>query len=58
LALGLSQEALADAVKMDGSAFSLLESGKRQPSVFTVRRLAAFFKCSCDDLILGQGEGR
>ena len=50
-ALGLSQSQLAEAIDVPPAFISHLETGKRLPSVPTLRRLAIALRCSADFLL-------
>jgi len=51
MAAGLSHEALAVAAGIDRSTVSLIESGKRTPSLTTAERLATALGEKLSDLI-------
>ena len=48
---GLTQQEVAEQVGVTKSALSMIENGKRQPSVDLLRKLAACFHCDLDDLM-------
>lgn len=48
---GLSQEALALSLDFDRTYISLLERGKRNPSLFTLYEIAAFLEVEPSSLI-------
>ena len=50
---GLSLEALAEKVGLSTSQISRFESGKREPRVIDMERLAAALGCTLDDLMPG-----
>lgn len=57
-ALGVEQQALAKLLKCDKSYLSLLESGKRKPSVDLLERLAKVAELPVSQLVeLGEGYG-
>ena len=47
----LSQERVAEQSNLDRTYISLLERGKRQPSLYTILRLADVFGMSAADMI-------
>ena len=49
--MGLSQEALADRLKISQSTVSMIEIGERTPSMKLMIKLAHEFGVSLDDLI-------
>lgn len=51
LALDLGQEALADEAKLHRTHVSLLERGKRMPSLIVVKKLAAALRTTMADLM-------
>lgn len=51
LASGLSQEALALSLEFDRTYIGLLERGKRNPSLFTIHKIAKFLKIKPADLL-------
>ena len=51
LASGLSQEALALSLELDRTYIGLLERGKRNPSLFTIHKIATFLKIKPSDLL-------
>ena len=51
LATGLSQEALALSLEFDRTYIGLLERGKRNPSLFTIHKIAAFLKIKPSELL-------
>jgi transcriptional regulator with XRE-family HTH domain len=48
---GLSQEALALSLEFDRTYISMLERGKRNPSLFTIHRIADFLEIEASDLV-------
>ena len=52
---GMTQQELADAVGITQSQIARYESGETQPSLETLRKLAAALDCTLDELI-GRGE--
>lgn len=52
LARGMSQQDLAERVEMSPSYLSLLESGRKEPSLAMLRELAAGLDLSLDVLML------
>jgi len=48
---GLSQEALALSLEFDRTYISMLERGKRNPSLFTIYRIADFLDVEASDLL-------
>lgn len=48
---GLSQEALALSLEFDRTYISMLERGKRNPSLFTICRIADFLEVKTSDLV-------
>lgn len=48
---GLSQEALALSLEFDRTYISMLERGKRNPSLFTIYRIADFLEVKASDLL-------
>ncbi|MFT5527887.1 MAG: transcriptional regulator with XRE-family HTH domain [Pirellulaceae bacterium] len=51
--LGLSQEALADCCGFDRTYISMLERGKRNPSLLNLMKLAAGLQSSVSELTEG-----
>lgn len=51
LASDLSQEALALSLEFDRTYIGLLERGKRNPSLFTIHKIANFLKIDVSSLI-------
>lgn len=47
---GLSQEKLAETIKMDFTSVNELENGKRNPSLKTIHKIARALKVSVKDL--------
>lgn len=47
---GLSQEKLAEVIKMDFTSVNELENGKRNPSLKTIHKIAGALKVSVKDL--------
>ena len=47
---GLSQEKLAEMIKMDFTSVNELENGKRNPSLKTVNKIARALKVPVEDL--------
>lgn len=56
IAVGLTQQAVASALGIHQSAVSLWEQGKTAPRFSVLRKLAALYKCSIDDLAEEGGE--
>jgi transcriptional regulator with XRE-family HTH domain len=52
-ALGLSQEAVAEAAAMDQSQYSRIERGRVDPSIRMVTRLARALRTTPSELLLG-----
>ncbi|MCI9575613.1 MAG: helix-turn-helix transcriptional regulator [Clostridiales bacterium] len=50
----MTQQEVADALAISRSTYSYYESGKTQPSIQTVAKMAAFFHVTTDYLILGK----
>lgn len=50
-ARGLSQEELADRAKVHQTYLSGVETGKRNPSVLVLQRIAAALKADIEDLV-------
>jgi transcriptional regulator with XRE-family HTH domain len=48
---GLSQESLALSLEFDRTYISMLERGKRNPSLFTVCKIADFLGIKASDLL-------
>lgn len=48
---GLTQEDLSKALQITRSSISHYESGRREPDMATLDRMALFFECSVDYLI-------
>lgn len=48
---GLSQEALALSLEFDRTYISMLERGKRNPSLFTIYKIADFLEIEASDLV-------
>lgn len=48
---GLSQEALALSLEFDRTYISMLERGKRNPSLFTIYKIADFLDVEASDLV-------
>ena len=53
---GISQEELADAVRVSRQTRCSLENGRYNPSIFLAFRLADFFKVKIEDIFLYEGE--
>lgn len=53
---GLSQEELAQAVGVTGSAISRWESGQRQPNIEKLKKLSAALGVTVDELLQDRGE--
>ena len=53
---GISQEELADAVRVSRQTIYSLENGRYNPSIFLAFRLADFFKVKIEDIFLYEGE--
>jgi transcriptional regulator with XRE-family HTH domain len=51
LAKGFSQEALALSLEFDRTYIGLLERGKRNPSLFTIHKIANFLEVKPKDLV-------
>ena len=49
--LGLNQNQLAKAVGVTDSAICQYESGKRNPNILILKKMATVLGCSVDDLI-------
>jgi len=58
-AVGLGQEALADKATLHRTHVSLIERGKRMPSILVMKKLAAALETTMADLMreLEEGEG-
>jgi transcriptional regulator with XRE-family HTH domain len=56
-ALGLSQEAVADAAMMDQSQYSRIERGRVDPSIRTLTRVARALGTTPSELLRGIGAG-
>ena len=48
---GLSQEALALSLEFDRTYISMLERGKRNPSLFTIHKIADFLEVKPSSLV-------
>ena len=48
---GLSQEALALSLEFDRTYISMLERGKRNPSLFTIHKIANFLEVKASSLV-------
>jgi transcriptional regulator with XRE-family HTH domain len=48
---GLSQEALALSLEFDRTYISMLERGKRNPSLFTIYKIAEFLEIDASSLV-------
>ena len=57
-ALDLTQAELADRAGMSQVAISLIERGRKNPSLGTLDVLSAHLKCSAADLLRAREEGR
>jgi putative transcriptional regulator len=55
---GLTQEELADAMNVSRQTIISIERGKYVPSLPLALKLAAFFKCSTDDIFKIEKEVR
>lgn len=51
LAIGYTQQQVADAIGITNSTYCGYETGKRQPDVFKIKQLAAILKTSGDFLL-------
>lgn len=51
LSIGISQRDLAEKVGVTDSAVCQYETGKRSPSIETLKKIAEVLGCSVDDLI-------
>lgn len=49
--IGLSQSALADAVRMSKSSINMYERGEREPGIATLEAIADFFNVDMDYLL-------
>lgn len=47
----LTQSEVAKQIGLRDTAISNYESGKREPNIATLKKLASIFNCSVDDLI-------
>lgn len=52
----LSQQQVADAIKVERSSYTCYEIGKSIPTIPTVIKLSKVFGISLDELIMGEGE--
>lgn len=52
---GYSQKTVANLLGVSVSAVSLYETGKADPSVVVLHKLAALYRCSLDELMKGEG---
>jgi transcriptional regulator with XRE-family HTH domain len=50
-ALKLTQAEVGMAAGVNANAISNYETGKREPNIEILKKLAAYFKCSIDELI-------
>ena len=57
-AMDMTQTELADRAGMSQVAISLIERGRKNPSLGTLDVLAAHLKCSAADLLHAREEGR
>jgi transcriptional regulator with XRE-family HTH domain len=48
---GLSQEALALSLEFDRTYISMLERGKRNPSLFTIHKIASYLEIKTSSLV-------
>lgn len=48
----ISQEELAEAVLASQPLITRIERGVKQPSIDLLQRIAAYFNCSLDDLVI------
>jgi transcriptional regulator with XRE-family HTH domain len=48
---GLTQKAIADGIGVAKSTYSLYESGRREPNVQTIKKLADILNTSADELL-------
>lgn len=55
---GLNQEQLAEKLSVTHQAVSKWETGKSQPDIDTLKRLAEIFEVSVEDIIYESGEKR
>lgn len=53
---GLTQQALADAIKLHVNQIKRYEGGTAQPTLDTLTRLAKALQTSLDDLVFGESE--
>lgn len=49
--LGLTQKQLAERLGVTPSAITMWESGERKPDIVMLKRLAAAFNCTTDELL-------
>jgi transcriptional regulator with XRE-family HTH domain len=49
--LGLTQIQLGEKIGVAGNSICYYESGKRNPNIAVLKKLAAFFNCTVDDLL-------
>lgn len=47
----LTQEKLADKIGVAKSTIAMWETGERKPDIIMLKKLAAFFNCTTDDLL-------
>lgn len=52
---GYSQKTVANLLGVSVSAVSLYETGKADPPVVVLHKLAALYRCSLDELMKGEG---
>lgn len=51
---GLTQSAIADSMNIKRSTYSLYESGKREPNIDTLQKIANFHNISIDELLTNE----
>ena len=51
LSLGLNQKQVSTALNIQQNTFSQYETGKRQPSIHILPKLAKVLKCSIEDIV-------
>lgn len=51
---GMTQREVADSIDVTAAAITQYESGDREPSIDKLRKLAALFDCTIDELVNGK----
>ncbi|MCR4646250.1 MAG: helix-turn-helix transcriptional regulator [Oscillospiraceae bacterium] len=53
-ARGMTQRQVADAIGVSATSITQYESGDREPSIDKLKKLAALFDCTIDELVNGK----